>query len=554
MAVLGIFSAVGNALTPYFGGKILDSLINQSPKFYLFLFVWIGISLISYTINWRSGIRSEYLAVRASADYIIHALSRIIEMPISFHKSHKIGGLLHRVARASSSLEPILSRVLINLAPEFLSIIIAVTICFFVNAKLGGLLLCSMVVYLFILIRKTRPLVGLSMKMHDAYQKAYGNASDAISNIQSVKQATLEKYEQRKLHKGFQLSAVRYRKQLITIWTSLSFYQRIMVLFSQAVIFFLSVAFVKSGEITVGEVIMFYGYSSMLFNPFFVLGNFWQTIQNGLTALIQSEKILSAPAEKYTPENSFILSDIKGRVTFENLSFHYKKNYKILENIDIKIEPGEVVALVGESGVGKSTLVDLISGYYFPQQGNVLIDEHNIKKIDLKFLRSKIGVVPQEILLFNDTVKENIRYGKLSATQEEIERATKFACADEFIEKFPLKYKQVVGERGVKLSAGQKQRIAIARAFLKSPKILILDEPTSSLDAQSEKLIQESLEKLMRGRTTIIIAHRLSTVRKADKIIVLDKGCVAEQGKHEELIKKPGGIYRRLYELQIGLK
>ena len=207
---------------------------------------------------------------------------------------------------------------------------------------------------------------------------------------------------------------------------------------------------------------------------------------------------------------------------------------------------------MGESGVGKSTLVDLISYYYKPSSGKILIDGHNIKNLDLKFLRSQIAVVPQEIMLFNDTVKNNIKYGSFGASDEEILRAASLAHADEFINNFPKKYEQVVGERGIKLSMGQKQRVALARAFLRNPKILILDEPTSALDAKSEKFIQESLSELMKGRTTFIIAHRLSTVREVDKIFVLHEGEIKESGTHDELINKKSGFYRRLYELQMG--
>lgn len=194
-----------------------------------------------------------------------------------------------------------------------------------------------------------------------------------------------------------------------------------------------------------------------------------------------------------------------------------------------------------------------ISCYYPPTNGDIFIDNQNIKNLDLKNLRSQIGMVPQEVILFNDTIKNNIRYGKFKVKDEEIITACKMAHVDEFIQKFPNKYKQIVGERGIKLSVGQKQRVAIARAILKNPRILILDEPTSALDAKLEKLIQESLEKLMEGKTTFIIAHRLSTVRKADKILVLQEGKIVETGNHDELIKKPGGIYRHFYELQLGL-
>lgn len=323
---------------------------------------------------------------------------------------------------------------------------------------------------------------------------------------------------------------------------------------TQLAIFILSIIFIQRGEMTIGELVMFNGYAFMLFGPFVRIGRNWQVIQNGLITLGRAEKILVHPSEIYTPKNAVILSDIKGQVVFRNVSFAYqKKQSKVLDNISFDIKPGEVVALVGESGVGKSTLVDLISGYYYPTSGKILIDGHNLKNLDLKFLRSKIGVVSQEVVLFNDTIKTNIRYGKFSISDKKVIEASKKAYADEFIQLFPKKYEQIVGERGIKLSVGQKQRVAIARAILRDPRILILDEPTSALDAKSEKFIQESLKELMRNRTTFIIAHRLSTVRKANRIFVLDKGRIVEEGKHEELIKIPNGVYRQLYELQIGL-
>lgn len=222
----------------------------------------------------------------------------------------------------------------------------------------------------------------------------------------------------------------------------------------------------------------------------------------------------------------------------------------VLKDVSFKVE----IALVGESGVGKSTLIELLAGYYFANKGEVIIDGVNIKRIGLKLLCRQIATVPQEVVLFNDTIKHNISYGNFDASDEQVEIASIKAHAYDFIMKFPNKWKQMVGERGVKLSVGQKQRVAIARAILRNPKILILDEPTSALDAGSENIISQSLEELMRGKTTFIIAHRLSTVKKADKILVFQGGTIIESGTHSELIKIKDGEYRRLYELQIGLK
>jgi ABC-type multidrug transport system fused ATPase/permease subunit len=256
--------------------------------------------------------------------------------------------------------------------------------------------------------------------------------------------------------------------------------------------------------------------------------------------------------EPYEKKGSVKL-DIKGDIELKNVNFQYESGKQVLENISFKAKAGNVIALVGESGVGKSTLIDLISGYHFPNKGELLIDNHNIHDVNLKSLRQQIAVVPQEVVLFNDTILMNIKYGNFNVTDEQVKDVAKKAHALDFIEKFPNKWEQIVGERGVKLSVGQKQRIAIARAMLRNPKILILDEPTSALDAGSERIITESLDELMEGKTTFIVAHRLSTVRKADIILVFKDGKIIESGTHDELLMIEGGEYKRLYELQIGL-
>ena len=222
--------------------------------------------------------------------------------------------------------------------------------------------------------------------------------------------------------------------------------------------------------------------------------------------------------------------------------------------MDFETRPGEALALVGESGVGKSTMIALISGYYFPNSGNVLVDGVDTREWNLTELRKHIAVVPQEIALFNESIRMNIRYGTFNATDVEVEKAAQQAHIGDFIASLPNGYETLVGERGIKLSVGQKQRVAIARALLRNPNILLLDEPTSALDSETEKLTAESLDQLMRGRTTFTIAHRLSTVRKADRILVIKNGKIAEEGKHDELVKIRGGTYRHLYELHIGLE
>lgn len=313
----------------------------------------------------------------------------------------------------------------------------------------------------------------------------------------------------------------------------------------------LSIYLISRGEITVGNMLTYITYSTLIFSPLAQLFNNWRDIQNGIVSIDEAQKILDMTPEKYTPDVP--PSDIEGKVIFEEVDFYYDKNNPVLKNINFTAEKGQTFALVGESGVGKSTLIDLLLGYHFAQKGNVLIDGTNVKTIDLNILRRSIAVVSQEISLFNDTITNNIAYGNFDRSDTEIREAARKAHCTDFIEKFPEKWEQVVGEKGLKLSVGQKQRVAIARAILKDPKILILDEPTSALDAGSEKIITESFKELMKGRTTFIIAHRLSTVRRADTILTFKDGMIVEQGTHDELMKIDGGEYRRLYELQIGL-
>lgn len=559
LAAFSLVAAMAEAFVPFLAGKIFDAIIllSKNPlssltSIFFIVAIWFLLRLGSDIAEWKIGFSNERLGVMLEAEYIAGGFGNLFEMPLSFHKNKKHGEVGEKIHRAAGWLENLVSRVSLNLLPSFLSIIVALCIAFFINLKLTLVLVLAIAIYVFLLWRAVPQLAGLQQKMHLAYSRAYGDTYDALENIQEIKQAATEAEEKRKIHRKFVLRAAPLWLRISYIFRQLSFFQRLLIVLTQLAIFAISIFLVRNGTLTPGELVAFNGYAAMIFGPFVILGQNWQTIQNGLVALVQAEKILGRPKEIYNPKGAVAPKKLKGEIIFNNVSFAYHKSNYILENVSFKASAGEKIALVGKSGVGKTTIIDLLLGFYFPQKGEILVDGIDIKKFNLTAYRLRLGVVPQEPTLFNDSIENNILYGNVGKSEAEIKEASRLAHAAEFIEEFPQKYKQLVGWRGVKLSIGQKQRLALSRAFLRNPDILILDEPTSALDAYSEQFIKDSLKKLMAGRTTLIIAHRLSTIREVDKILVLENGRIIEQGNHKELMKIKDGAYRKLYSLQAG--
>ncbi|MDE2038051.1 MAG: ABC transporter ATP-binding protein [Patescibacteria group bacterium] len=561
LSAMGVLSAIGNGFIPYVAGSFFDALSSPAvvavlsyavPLYVAILALWTAIQLVTYFMDWRINLMSEYFSNAIWLDYLSSSFGFLLLLPMSFHKKNKVGEIGNKIGAAAGSLETISGRIVIDLAPQILSILIAFGIAFYMKPLLAALLLAGLVLYVFVMVRQVKPLAGYQKDYYDVLMTSvWGDNYEAVGNALAVKQATAEEHEREKIAANAK-RALPLWMRLTKVWGDLSLYQRLTILVTQVLIFVLSAAYIHAGTMTLGELIAFNAYAAMIFGPFVTIARNWQTIQNGIINVNETEKILRLAPEQYRPAGAEDFP-IEGGVAFDGVSFGYDAGAPVLDGVSFRAAPGEVVALVGESGVGKSTLVDLISGYHFPDKGTVEIDGHDIRRVDLRALRSRIAVVPQEVVLFNDTIETNIRYGNFKATDEEVREAARKADALGFIERFPDKWKQVVGERGIKLSVGQKQRVSIARAILRDPSILILDEPTSALDASTEKTITESLDALMKGKTTFIVAHRLSTVRRADQILVFKGGRIAERGRHDELMALPGGEYRRLYELQIGL-
>lgn len=563
LTILAVVSAALNAAVPYLTGWLIDSILNQEPIMtvaaisitlpWILLAAWFIVQLATYAIDWT--IERKRVAVGADVffDYFSRGFSHTLYLPVSFHKREKSGRVGHKIVMAANRLETFFGQIIFDLAPQFLSIIVALVLVVFIEWTFSLVLLAGVALYILILSRQIKPLAGLQQKINRKFSSAFGRAFDATQNAQAVKQSTAEDYEQQRFSRLFKGTNRNLWVNMFQIWALLSFWQRIIILTVQLTIFGLSIVYVGNGVMSIGELVAVNAYTTLVFGPFAQLGRQWQMIQNGIVDVYEAERILSRPPEKYEPTRDKTPPSIDGYVTFENVWFWYEPQKIILSELSFSASPGETVALVGESGVGKSTLVELISGYYFPKRGRITIDGANVKSINLSTLRDHIAVVSQDVVLFNDTIKRNITYGAPKVNDEEIEEAARKAHLLDDIHDFPKQWQQQVGERGIQLSGGQKQRVAIARAILRSPTILILDEPTSALDAKTEEHIQDSLAELMEGRTTFIIAHRLRTVRDADQILVMKDGTITESGTHRELIEHEEGEYRRLYDLQIGL-
>lgn len=537
-------------ILPLIYSKIVDIVAKGGffeKSVYLLLLAWAVIQIGSALIMRIRVLLSNKLGYLASANLINSSINHLMHLPIAFHKKRKIGEVIQRFSRADGFIYVIIDYGLFSIIPYLITSILAFVIILWVNWILAIIYLIFMVLYVVVTILGTDPIIVYQRKMNKFFEKYYGNVFDRTPNIIAVKSNFREDFENQRnvgmMDKGLGLSLKQAK-----MWMNLYFFQNFITTISFVALFSLGILLVSKNQITIGQFVMLLAYINLALSAINMIGGQYKRMQEGLTTIKRSEKIFDEIPEVYDMPNAVGLKNPKGNIEFKNVSFSYEDE-KILENINFKIPSGKMVAIIGKSGEGKSTLVDLISRYNIPQKGSILFDGIDIGKISLRDLRDNIAIVPQEIDLFNDSIKNNILYARLDANEEEITKAAKLANCHEFIDKFPKKYEQIVGEKGVRLSTGQKQRVAIARAILRNPKVLILDEATSALDSESEKLVQGALEEVMKNRTTFVIAHRLSTIRKADLILVIEKGKIVESGDHKELMNH-GGVYKKLSELQ----
>jgi len=481
--------------------------------------------------------------------------SKLLTMPMSFYTEQRVGELSSRISSDLSQIQDAISLTLAEFLRGLFTLAVGLSVIFIISTKLALTMLGVVPIIAILAVVFGMRIRKMSRKAQDQLAESGTIVNETFQGIAIVKAFSSEANEIKRYTKSIfgvvdtAITNARYRGAFVS-------FMIFGVFGAIAFVMWVGVGMVQSGEdgFTIGNLTMFVIISGFVGGTFAGFADMFSQLQKTLGATQRVREMLRDKGEDVdlieTPLNEKY--KIAGEVRFENVAFAYpgRTDVTVLNNISLTAAKGQQIALVGPSGAGKSTVASLLLQFYNTTQGNIFYDDKNVNDFPLSQLRKQLAYVPQDVMLFGGTLFENIAYGNPNATEQEVIDAAKKANAFDFIMAFPEKMQTIVGERGIKLSGGQRQRIAIARAILKNPAILILDEATSALDSESESLVQEALDNLMQNRTTFVIAHRLSTIRKADKIIVIDKGTVAEQGTHEELIKNEKGIYKRLVDLQ----
>ncbi|PZV86162.1 ABC transporter fused permease/ATP-binding protein [Algoriphagus aquaeductus] len=546
-----LFSSLTLLTFPFVAGKLIDTaqggewVVSDVNSIALILIGILAVqSIFSFFRVWLFAWVSE----RSMRDIRSALYSRLVRLPMSFFDKRRTGELISRITSDVSQLQDTFSTTLAELFRQVITLVAGIGFLLFNTPKLTLFMLGTFPVLILIAMVFGKFIRRLSKKTQDELAAANVIVEETLQSITTVKSFVGESYESNRYSKGLEkvlgvaLTTAKYRGAFISFI--------IFALFGGIVgVMWYGASLVASGEMSVGELVSFVLYTTFIGGSIAGLGDIYSQLQK---AIGSSERVLEILNEKAEEESGITSTNFLGEIQFEKVRFRYptRPEVEVLKEVSFHIKPGEKVALAGHSGAGKSTIIQLLSRFYEVDQGSIQVDGREVKDWDLKALRSKIGIVPQEVLLFGGSIRENIAYAKPEASEEEIILAAKKANAWQFIVQFPEGLDTLVGERGVKLSGGQRQRVAIARAILKDPAILILDEATSSLDAESESLVQEALDELMKGRTTLIIAHRLATIRKVDCIYVLSEGKIVEQGSHQELLQNSAGFYSNLVRLQ----
>lgn len=548
--VLSVFAAISGLLGPLITQYALDNTIPQKNMGQLVLLTLAFVGTIAVSITF-STIRSRIMTVVGQDiifDIRTDLFKHLQELPFEYYDNRPHGKILIRVVNYVNSVSDMLSNGIINVILECLNMLFIMIFMFFVNVKLSLVVLSGLPIFAVIM-----------MMIKKRQRKAWQDVSNKSSNLNAYLQENITGARVTQIFTReeenaqiFDRLSEKYRKSWINavkysnlVWPATDNVSTLV----RAAIFVVGLLVLTPAAVSLGTIVAMTSYASSFWQPIMNLSNIFNNFINNIAYLERIFETLDEPATIADKPNAQDIGDITGEVKFDDVTFSYEQGKTVLEHISFDVKPGESVALVGPTGAGKSTVVSLLSRFYDLDSGKITIDGKDISQATLHSLRSQMGIMLQDSFIFSGTIYDNIRYGRLDATEEEIREAAKIVCADEFISEMKDGYMTEVNERGSKLSGGQKQLISFARTLLSDPKILVLDEATSSIDARTEKLLQQGLQRLLVGRTSFIIAHRLSTIKNCDKIMYIDNKGIAECGTHDQLIAKEGEYYK-LYTAQ----
>jgi len=530
---------------------VVDEVIMNRKVDHLLpaMLVMLAVHLVGMGL---SAARTYLLGVagqRFVADLRNRLHDKLMRQSVRYHHDRKSGDLMSRVIGDVDTLQEVVINGVDNILGNALSLIWVAGIIVWLNWKVGTLTLLPLVVVAVMVWFFNLRVKGLYRAIRNRLGDLSAKLQENLLGMLIIKAFAREAYEQERFHQvnadytTTSLKGVKVRSMYFPGVMTVGFLSNIAMIGAGAY-------FVLRGEFTIGGLVAYRGYWWQLFAPVFSLAQVNEMIQRAIAAASRVFEVLDAPEEVTDAPDAIVLDTVQGHIRFDRVNFAYTAERPILQDVSFQVLPGQRIGIVGPSGTGKTTILNLILRLYDPQEGVIYLDGTPLRQLQQQAFRRHIALVTQEPFLFNDTVRQNILFGRLDASDEEIETAARLANAHEFIMDLPQGYDTLVGERGVKLSGGQKQRICIARAFLANPRVLLLDEATASVEPESEALIQAALERLMQDRTTIIVTHRLSLVRDCDRILVIDEGRVIESGRHEQLVQK-NGWYARMYRLQM---
>lgn len=551
---LMIVNRVSGLVLPASTKYLVDNVIGKKEVQLLvpLVLVVLGATAIQGLTSFSLAQLLSKAAQRLIAELRRNVQAHVGRLPVTYFDSNKSGTLVARIMSDVEGIRNLIGTGLVEFVGGTLTAIISLFVLLAISPKMTAVALVLTLSFSFFLQRALSTIRPIFRERGKINAEVTGRLTEFLGGIRVVKGYHAEDREESVFAKGVQ----RLLDNVLTSLTSISFMTLSATLLLgvvSAIIMYMGGRQVLAGTLSLGDLFKYTAFLAFLVAPVFQIVNIGTQLSEALAGLERTREVMSEMREDRDPKRTRTLEAIRGRVEFDNVSFAYEEGKPVLHNISFVSEPGTVTALVGSSGSGKSTIIGLISAFHSPNSGTVWIDGIDLSTVGIGSYRRQLGVVLQESFLFDGSIKDNVAFSRPDATDEEILNACRIANVNEFVERFPEKYETIVGERGVKLSGGQRQRVSIARAILADPRILILDEATSSLDSESEAMIQDGLAFLMKGRTTFVIAHRLSTIRRADQILVIEGGRIAERGNHESLYAVKGR-YFDLYTRQHGLE